>query len=82
MLSLLIFTVLQCNGIHNFFLGDFHRKLPRTPSSGTMSSADDLDEREPPSPSEAGTNPSLVEPTNQLNLVAVHLTRYTMLYVS
>ncbi|XP_053524199.1 rho GTPase-activating protein 29 isoform X2 [Artibeus jamaicensis] len=32
--------------------GDFHRKLPRTPSSGTMSSADDLDEREPPSPSE------------------------------
>ncbi|XP_004635769.1 rho GTPase-activating protein 29 isoform X1 [Octodon degus] len=34
--------------------GDFHRKLPRTPSSGTMSSADDLDEREPPSPSEAG----------------------------
>ena len=38
----------------NFLLGDFHRKLPRTPSSGTMSSADDLDEREPPSPSEAG----------------------------
>ncbi|EPY76457.1 rho GTPase-activating protein 29-like protein [Camelus ferus] len=35
---------------------DFHRKLPRTPSSGTMSSADDLDEREPPSPSEAGPN--------------------------
>ncbi|XP_023975395.1 rho GTPase-activating protein 29 isoform X7 [Physeter macrocephalus] len=34
--------------------GDFHRKLPRTPSSGTMSSADDLDEREPPSPSESG----------------------------
>lgn len=36
--------------------GDFHRKLPRTPSSGTMSSADDLDEREPPSPSDAGPN--------------------------
>nr|XP_058925826.1 rho GTPase-activating protein 29 isoform X3 [Kogia breviceps] len=36
--------------------GDFHRKLPRTPSSGTMSSADDLDEREPPSPSESGPN--------------------------
>ncbi|XP_076976322.1 rho GTPase-activating protein 29 isoform X2 [Tamandua tetradactyla] len=33
--------------------GDFHRKLPRTPSSGTMSSTDDLDEREPPFPSEA-----------------------------
>lgn len=36
--------------------GDFNRKLPRTPSSGTMSSADDLDEREPPSPSESGPN--------------------------
>uniref|UniRef100_A0A3B4ARM8 Rho GTPase-activating protein 29 n=1 Tax=Periophthalmus magnuspinnatus TaxID=409849 RepID=A0A3B4ARM8_9GOBI len=31
--------------------GDFKRRLPRTPSTGTMSSADDLDEREPPSPS-------------------------------
>uniref|UniRef100_A0A8C3B3N3 Rho GTPase-activating protein 29 n=1 Tax=Cyclopterus lumpus TaxID=8103 RepID=A0A8C3B3N3_CYCLU len=29
--------------------GDFKRRLPRTPSTGTMSSADDLDEREPPS---------------------------------
>ncbi|XP_060058094.1 rho GTPase-activating protein 29 isoform X3 [Erinaceus europaeus] len=36
--------------------GDFHRKLPRTPSSGTMSSAEDLDDREIPSPSEAGPN--------------------------
>uniref|UniRef100_UPI00358DE1A6 rho GTPase-activating protein 45-like isoform X2 n=1 Tax=Myxine glutinosa TaxID=7769 RepID=UPI00358DE1A6 len=27
--------------------GDFMRKLPRTPSTGTMSSTDDLDEREP-----------------------------------
>uniref|UniRef100_A0A8C6YWI0 Rho GTPase activating protein 29 n=1 Tax=Nothoprocta perdicaria TaxID=30464 RepID=A0A8C6YWI0_NOTPE len=34
------------------FLGDFKRRLPRTPSTGTMSSADDLDEREPPSPSD------------------------------
>ncbi|XP_029473299.1 LOW QUALITY PROTEIN: rho GTPase-activating protein 29 [Rhinatrema bivittatum] len=34
--------------------GDFKRRLPRTPSTGTMSSADDLDEREPPSPSENG----------------------------
>ncbi|XP_027735759.1 rho GTPase-activating protein 29 isoform X4 [Empidonax traillii] len=32
--------------------GDFKRRLPRTPSTGTMSSADDLDEREPPSPSD------------------------------
>uniref|UniRef100_G3VCY9 Rho GTPase-activating protein 29 n=1 Tax=Sarcophilus harrisii TaxID=9305 RepID=G3VCY9_SARHA len=32
--------------------GDFKRRLPRTPSMGTMSSADELDEREPPSPSE------------------------------
>uniref|UniRef100_A0A8C6Z2A3 Rho GTPase-activating protein 29 n=1 Tax=Nothoprocta perdicaria TaxID=30464 RepID=A0A8C6Z2A3_NOTPE len=36
------------------FLGDFKRRLPRTPSTGTMSSADDLDEREPPSPSDCG----------------------------
>ncbi|KAM8931006.1 rho GTPase-activating protein 29 [Pelodytes ibericus] len=36
--------------------GDFKRRLPRTPSTGTMSSADDLDEREPPSPSDNGTN--------------------------
>uniref|UniRef100_A0A8C5Z6V4 Rho GTPase-activating protein 29 n=1 Tax=Marmota marmota marmota TaxID=9994 RepID=A0A8C5Z6V4_MARMA len=33
--------------------GDFHQKLPQTPFSGTMPSADDLDEREPPSPLEA-----------------------------
>uniref|UniRef100_A0A674BYJ4 Rho GTPase-activating protein 29 n=1 Tax=Salmo trutta TaxID=8032 RepID=A0A674BYJ4_SALTR len=32
--------------------GDFKRRLPRTPSTGTMSSADDLDERQPPSPSD------------------------------
>ncbi|OXB57936.1 hypothetical protein ASZ78_003922 [Callipepla squamata] len=35
--------------------GDFKRRLPRTPSTGTMSSADDLDEREPPSPSDCET---------------------------
>uniref|UniRef100_A0A3B3CNC5 Rho GTPase-activating protein 29 n=1 Tax=Oryzias melastigma TaxID=30732 RepID=A0A3B3CNC5_ORYME len=34
--------------------GDFKRRLPRTPSTGTMSSADDLDDREPPSPSDNG----------------------------
>ncbi|XP_032279180.1 rho GTPase-activating protein 29 isoform X2 [Phoca vitulina] len=45
----------RCSGSADV-TGDFHRKLPRTPSSGTMSSADDLDEREPPSPSEAGPN--------------------------
>ncbi|KAM6217384.1 LOW QUALITY PROTEIN: rho GTPase-activating protein 29-like [Rhynchocyon petersi] len=43
--------------------GDFHGKLPRTPSSGTMSSADDLDEREPPSLSEA--RPSSLETFNK-----------------
>ncbi|KAK0134742.1 Rho GTPase-activating protein 29 [Merluccius polli] len=36
--------------------GDFKRRLPRTPSTGTMSSADDLDDREPPSPYESGLN--------------------------
>ncbi|XP_028856806.1 rho GTPase-activating protein 29-like isoform X2 [Denticeps clupeoides] len=30
--------------------GGFSRRLTRTPSTGTMSSADDLDDREPPSP--------------------------------
>uniref|UniRef100_A0A4W5JXX0 Uncharacterized protein n=1 Tax=Hucho hucho TaxID=62062 RepID=A0A4W5JXX0_9TELE len=34
--------------------GDFNRRLRRTPSTGTMSSADDLDEREPPSSSDNG----------------------------
>lgn len=34
--------------------GDFKRRLPRTPSTGTMSSADDLDDREPSSPFENG----------------------------
>uniref|UniRef100_A0A3B4ASL0 Rho GTPase-activating protein 29 n=1 Tax=Periophthalmus magnuspinnatus TaxID=409849 RepID=A0A3B4ASL0_9GOBI len=37
--------------------GDFKRRLPRTPSTGTMSSADDLDEREPPSPSDNASSP-------------------------
>uniref|UniRef100_A0A8C7X3Q5 Rho GTPase-activating protein 29 n=1 Tax=Oryzias sinensis TaxID=183150 RepID=A0A8C7X3Q5_9TELE len=36
--------------------GDFKRRLPRTPSTGTMSSADDLDDREPPSPSDNSLN--------------------------
>lgn len=34
--------------------GDFKRRLPRTPSTGTMSSADDLDDREPLSPLDTG----------------------------
>ncbi|XP_041064044.1 rho GTPase-activating protein 29-like isoform X2 [Carcharodon carcharias] len=41
--------------------GDFKRRLPRTPSTGTMSSADDLDEREPPSPSDNGLNEIVAE---------------------
>ncbi|XP_048352200.1 rho GTPase-activating protein 29 isoform X3 [Sphaerodactylus townsendi] len=41
--------------------GDFKRRLPRTPSTGTMSSADDLDEREPPSPSDCGLNDLVTE---------------------
>ncbi|KAJ0059883.1 hypothetical protein NL108_014573, partial [Boleophthalmus pectinirostris] len=41
--------------------GDFKRRLPRTPSTGTMSSADDLDEREPPSPSDNGLNDIVTE---------------------
>ncbi|MBN3323945.1 RHG29 protein, partial [Atractosteus spatula] len=41
--------------------GDFKRRLPRTPSTGTMSSADDLDEREPPSPSDNGLSEMVSE---------------------
>ncbi|XP_025057693.1 rho GTPase-activating protein 29 isoform X2 [Alligator sinensis] len=44
--------------------GDFKRRLPRTPSTGTMSSADDLDDREPPSPSECGLNDLTSETAN------------------
>ncbi|XP_071984982.1 rho GTPase-activating protein 29 isoform X1 [Engystomops pustulosus] len=44
--------------------GDFKRRLPRTPSTGTMSSADDLDEREPPSPSDNGLNDLVPEMAN------------------
>ncbi|XP_038160226.1 rho GTPase-activating protein 29 isoform X1 [Cyprinodon tularosa] len=41
--------------------GDFKRRLPRTPSTGTMSSADDLDEREPPSPLDNGLSEMIIE---------------------
>ncbi|XP_019130413.1 rho GTPase-activating protein 29 isoform X2 [Larimichthys crocea] len=41
--------------------GDFKRRLPRTPSTGTMSSADDLDDREPPSPSDNGLSEMVIE---------------------
>ncbi|KAF7669641.1 hypothetical protein LDENG_00162840 [Lucifuga dentata] len=44
--------------------GDFKRRLPRTPSTGTMSSADDLDEREPPSPSDNGLAEMVTETAN------------------
>nr|XP_040023151.1 rho GTPase-activating protein 29 isoform X2 [Gasterosteus aculeatus aculeatus] len=41
--------------------GDFKRRLPRTPSTGTMSSADDLDDREPPSPCDNGVSEMIIE---------------------
>ncbi|KAF7222135.1 rho GTPase-activating protein 29 isoform X1 [Nothobranchius furzeri] len=41
--------------------GDFKRRLPRTPSTGTMSSADDLDEREPLSPLDNGLTEMVIE---------------------
>ncbi|XP_043554777.1 rho GTPase-activating protein 29-like isoform X1 [Chiloscyllium plagiosum] len=44
--------------------GDFKRRLPRTPSTGTMSSADDLDEREPTSPLDNGLNEIVAEMTS------------------
>lgn len=54
-----LIAVLFCHA-----LGDFKRRLPRTPSTGTMSSADDLDEREPPSPSDNGNVPTLRQVIN------------------
>ncbi|XP_027860625.1 rho GTPase-activating protein 29 isoform X2 [Xiphophorus couchianus] len=41
--------------------GDFKRRLPRTPSTGTMSSADDLEDREPPSPLDNGLSEMMIE---------------------
>ncbi|XP_037311201.2 rho GTPase-activating protein 29 isoform X2 [Pungitius pungitius] len=41
--------------------GDFKRRLPRTPSTGTMSSADDLDDRGPPSPCDNGLSEIIIE---------------------
>ncbi|XP_068952864.1 rho GTPase-activating protein 29-like isoform X3 [Petaurus breviceps papuanus] len=41
--------------------GAFKRHLPRTPSMGTMSSADELNEREPPSPPETASSEHLAE---------------------
>uniref|UniRef100_A0A1A7Y8V7 Rho GTPase-activating protein 29 n=1 Tax=Iconisemion striatum TaxID=60296 RepID=A0A1A7Y8V7_9TELE len=41
--------------------GDFKRRLPRTPSTGTMSSADDLDDREPTSPLDNGISEMVIE---------------------
>lgn len=52
--------------------GDFHRKLPRTPSSGTMSSADDLDEREPPSPSEGPNSVGIYKKTLMSKAALTH----------
>ncbi|XP_061614919.1 rho GTPase-activating protein 29 isoform X4 [Phyllopteryx taeniolatus] len=45
----------------NDIQGDLKRRLPRSPSTGTMSSADDLDERDPQSPSDNGINDLLIE---------------------
>ncbi|XP_024861479.1 rho GTPase-activating protein 29 isoform X2 [Kryptolebias marmoratus] len=44
--------------------GDFKRRLPRTPSTGTMSSADDLDDREPLSPLDSCLSELVMEPAS------------------
>ncbi|KAF4076246.1 hypothetical protein AMELA_G00212270 [Ameiurus melas] len=44
--------------------GDFKRRLPRTPSTGTMSSADDLDERELPLSSDNGVSEMVTQIAN------------------
>uniref|UniRef100_A0A8C1RYG9 Rho GTPase-activating protein 29 n=1 Tax=Cyprinus carpio TaxID=7962 RepID=A0A8C1RYG9_CYPCA len=55
--------------------GDFKRRLPRTPSTGTMSSADDLDEREPPSPSDNGDSPGPFRNTQMSRAAQTHKLR-------
>uniref|UniRef100_A0A8C5HB57 Rho GTPase-activating protein 29 n=1 Tax=Gouania willdenowi TaxID=441366 RepID=A0A8C5HB57_GOUWI len=57
--------------------GDFKRRLPRTPSTGTMSSADDLDEREPPSPSdnETASSPGPFRNANMSKAALTHKLR-------
>uniref|UniRef100_A0A3Q4H3V5 Rho GTPase-activating protein 29 n=1 Tax=Neolamprologus brichardi TaxID=32507 RepID=A0A3Q4H3V5_NEOBR len=55
--------------------GDFKRRLPRTPSTGTMSSADDLDEREPPSPSDNGNSPGPFRNTQMSKAAQTHKLR-------
>uniref|UniRef100_A0A8C4NUE3 Rho GTPase-activating protein 29 n=1 Tax=Dicentrarchus labrax TaxID=13489 RepID=A0A8C4NUE3_DICLA len=55
--------------------GDFKRRLPRTPSTGTMSSADDLDEREPPSPSDNGGSPGPFRNTQMSKAAQTHKLR-------
>uniref|UniRef100_A0A673CEN7 Rho GTPase-activating protein 29 n=1 Tax=Sphaeramia orbicularis TaxID=375764 RepID=A0A673CEN7_9TELE len=55
--------------------GDFKRRLPRTPSTGTMSSADDLDEREPPSPSDNGDSPGPFRNTQMSKAAQTHKLR-------
>uniref|UniRef100_A0A672GLB7 Rho GTPase-activating protein 29 n=1 Tax=Salarias fasciatus TaxID=181472 RepID=A0A672GLB7_SALFA len=55
--------------------GDFKRRLPRTPSTGTMSSADDLDEREPPSPSDNGHSPGPFRNTQMSKAALTHKLR-------
>ncbi|XP_053524205.1 rho GTPase-activating protein 29-like [Artibeus jamaicensis] len=52
--------------------GDFHQKLPQTPSNGTMSSADDLDEREPPSPSEVPNSVGICKKTLMSKAALTH----------
>uniref|UniRef100_A0A674PIL1 Rho GTPase-activating protein 29 n=1 Tax=Takifugu rubripes TaxID=31033 RepID=A0A674PIL1_TAKRU len=55
--------------------GDFKRRLPRTPSTGTMSSADDLDDREPPSPFENGDSPGPFRNTQMSKAAQTHKLR-------
>ncbi|XP_061522609.1 rho GTPase-activating protein 29 isoform X2 [Phycodurus eques] len=57
--------------------GDFKRRLPRSPSTGTMSSADDLDERDPQSPSdnEAASSPRPFRNTQMSKAAQTHKLR-------
>ncbi|XP_061614920.1 rho GTPase-activating protein 29 isoform X5 [Phyllopteryx taeniolatus] len=61
----------------NDIQGDLKRRLPRSPSTGTMSSADDLDERDPQSPSdnEAASSPRPFRNTQMSKAAQTHKLR-------
>lgn len=69
------FSTLSLHCVLYKHTGDFKRRLLRTPSTGTMSSADDLDEREPPSPTGVSNVPLTFLPARRPACVFVCVPR-------